>query len=112
MSAAQSLRNARHRDRKVARGVCMDCTQPRVPGHKRCQRHIDANREHMRNYHARNGGVIRMLALGPRKPTIRARHKNLTPAVNVTPPPGWSVEADIREELIALGEIVALRKVG
>lgn len=42
-----------------------------------------------------------------------AAHAELRARLHVNePPPGWSVEEDIREELLAESELVAMRKVG
>ncbi len=54
-------------------------------------------------------GVSGVAAVLPvRMPTIR--HRSLRTSTLVTPR-GWTVEADIREELLALSELVALRRV-
>ncbi len=50
------------------------------------------------------------------RPTIARRLETSAPVLSghvptVIVPPGWTVEADIREELLALSELVALRKV-
>jgi len=41
----------------------------------------------------------------------KRRHRVLTRVAPQIAPPGWTVEADIREELLALSELVALRKI-
>lgn len=42
-----------------------------------------------------------------------ATYAELRAALHVNePPPGWTVEEDIREELLAESELVAMRKVG
>ncbi len=64
-------------------------------------------------------GVVRtrrMAVTKPWVPTIARRIEASAPALSghvptVIVPHGWTVEADIREELLALSELVALRKV-
>lgn len=117
-----AARSERDRTKRMSRGQCMYCTKPRVDGHRMCVAHRNKHRAAQRTYRARKAGVVAparqlelagvlAVAVGPRMPMKRAPHKILTPIV-VTAPPGWTLEADIREELLALSELVALRKVG
>lgn len=106
-SKAQRERRARLR----AQQLCPTCGSARDDDHVLCS-------ICRRDARLRAAGVTR-IAAGPRKPTMRAskyrklvQHRVLSPPAPQQPPPGWTLEADLREELLALSELVALRKVG
>lgn len=56
----ERARSDRDRQRRLERGVCMYCTQPRVEGQKRCQQHVEMNRGWQKAYRTRKAAGIRV----------------------------------------------------
>lgn len=46
------------RDRHTREGMCVDCTDPPVPGTTRCRHHLDAAAERAQNYRARQRAAV------------------------------------------------------
>jgi hypothetical protein len=106
-------RSPKHRERKAANdaqlrkrwrasGRCCFCGKP-ANGRAMCEYHrlkgIAANRA----WRARNRNR-------PRPTTIEVVYVEHELVVN-QPPPGWTVEADIAEEYLALSELTLMRKI-